>query len=177
MSRKDNIGLVHIYCGDGKGKTTASVGQAVRCAGGGGKVLFFQFLKGNGSGERAVLDRTDGITVVDAPDEMKFVWNMSDIEKKQAQEFYSEKFEMLCAASTDYDMLILDEIIPALKYDFVNTERLIRFLKEKPVWLEVVLTGRDPDKRLVDMADYVTEMRKIKHPYDRGVGMRLYIEA
>lgn len=177
MSRKDNIGLVHIYCGDGKGKTTASVGQAVRCAGGGGKVLFFQFLKGNGSGERAVLDRTDGITVVDAPDEMKFVWNMSDIEKKQAQEFYSEKFEMLCAASTDYDMLILDEIIPALKYDFVNTERLIRFLKEKPVWLEVVLTGRDPDKRLVDMADYVTEMRKIKHPYDRGVGMRLYIES
>lgn len=177
MSRSDNIGLVHIYCGDGKGKTTAAVGLAVRCAGGGGKVMFCQFLKGSGSGEREALNRIDGITVVPVPERIAFVWNMSESEKERTRAYYNDKFEAVCTAVSDYDMLILDEIIPALKYDFVSIDRLIGFLKEKPAGLEVVLTGREPDERLVEMADYVTEMRKIKHPYDRGVVMRQYIEA
>lgn len=177
MSRKDNIGLIHIYCGDGKGKTTAAAGLAIRCAGGGGRVLFYQFLKGSGSGERKILNRTNGVTVVPVPDNLKFVWNMNDAEKEQMRNYYSQKFEAICAAVSDYDMLILDEIIPALKYDFVSIDRLMRFLREKPAGLEMVLTGREPDERLVELADYVTEMRKIKHPYDRGIGMRRYIEA
>lgn len=176
MSRIDDIGLVHIYCGDGKGKTTAAVGLAVRCAGGGGKVMFCQFLKGSSSGERAALNKIDGINIVPVPDQIKFVWNMSDSEKEQTRAYYSDKFEAICEAVSDYDMLILDEIIPALRYDFVSIERLIRFLKEKPAGLEVILTGREPDERLLELADYVTEMRKLKHPYDKGISMRNYIE-
>ncbi len=176
MSRIDNVGLVHIYCGDGKGKTTAAAGLAVRCAGGGGKVMFCQFLKGDSSGERAALNKIDGINVVPVPEQIKFVWNMSEEERESAREYYSDKFEAVCAAAQDYDMMILDEMIPALRYDFVSIERLIRFLNEKPVGLEVVLTGREPDERLVELADYVTEMRKLKHPYDKGINMRKYIE-
>lgn len=177
MSREDGIGLIHIYTGDGKGKTTAASGLALRCAGCGGHVLFFQFLKGNNSGERAALDKIDGIDVCEGLSSLKFVWNMTDEEKEETRKYYRKKFKELCASSEKYDMLVLDEIIPALKYSFVDTEELISFLKNKPAGLEVVMTGREPDERLVEIADYVTEMRKIKHPYDRGIGMRKMIEV
>ncbi len=176
MSRADKTGLIHIYCGDGKGKTTAAVGLAVRCAGGGGNVLFFQFLKGNRSGERAVMKNIDGIDLWDGPEDIKFVWNMTEKEKAEMREYYREKFNELRAAAPDHDMLVLDEVIPALKYGFIDTEELLRFFTEKPQGLELVLTGRDPDERLVEAADYVTEMKKIKHPFDRGIAMRKYIE-
>ena len=176
MSRADKTGLVHIYCGDGKGKTTAAVGPAVRCAGGGGRVLMFQFLKGNGSGERAALGELGGIELWDGPENMKFVWNMTEEERSDMRKYYGEKFRELCAAAPEFDMLVLDEIIPALKYGFVTEEELLVFLKKKPDGLEVILTGRDPGSRLTAAADYVTEMKKIKHPFDRGVGMRRYIE-
>lgn len=176
MSREDKTGLVHIYCGDGKGKTTAAVGQALRCAGGGGRVLFFQFLKSNVSGERSALGSIDGIELRDGPDDMKFVWNMTDEEKAGAREYYTKRFRELCAEAGDFDMLVLDEVIPALKYDFVPAEELLEFLRSKPDGLEVVMTGREPEKKLVELSDYVTEMKKIKHPFDRGVAMRKYIE-
>lgn len=177
MSREDGIGLIHIYTGDGKGKTTAAAGLAVRCAGCGGHVLFFQFLKGNDSGERVVLDKIDGIDVWEGLSSLKFVWNMTDEEKNETRKYYRKKFKELCASSAEYDMLILDEIIPALKYNFVDIDELISFLKSKPAGLEVVMTGREPEEPLVEIADYVTEMRKIKHPYDRGIGMRKMIEV
>lgn len=176
MSREDKTGLIHLYCGDGKGKTTAAVGQAVRCAGGGGRVLFFQFLKGNASGERAVLRAADGIELWDGPDDMKFVWNMTDREKAAACRYYTDKFRELCAASGEFDMLVLDEVVPAMKYDFVRRDELFEFLRSKHEGLEVVMTGREPERRLVEMSDYVTEMKKIKHPFDRGTAMRKYIE-
>ena len=176
MSRKDGVVLIHIYCGDGKGKTTAALGQAVRCAGGGGRVLFFQFLKGNDSGERAALKVIPGIELIDGPNDIKFVWNMTENEKNEASKYYKKKFDELCAASAGFDMLVFDEIIPALKYGFVGSDDLLRFFSDKPKGLELVLTGRDPEAGFVDAADYVTRMEKVKHPFDKGIKMRKYIE-
>lgn len=169
-------GLIHLYCGDGKGKTTAAVGLAVRCAGAGEKVLFFQFLKGNTSSERRILAGTEGVELIDGMENMKFVWHMTEYEKAEARSFYRRTFAEIASRSAEYDMIVLDEIIPAVKYDFVTEGELLEFLVHKPERSEVVLTGREPSEKLLAAADYVTEMRKIKHPFDRGIAARKGVE-
>ena len=169
-------GLIHIYCGDGKGKTTAALGLALRCAGAGGRVLFFQFLKGNSSSERHTLRDIKNIDVIGGIDNMKFVWNMTADEKTAAAEEYRRIFGDIKSCAADYDMIVLDEIIPALKYDFIRERELIAFLKSKPEQTEIVLTGRAPSAELTELADYVTEMKKIKHPFDNGISARQGIE-
>lgn len=169
-------GLIHLYCGDGKGKTTAAVGQAIRCAGGGGKVLFFQFMKDNSSSERNIMDIIDNITLINGPKKIKFAFNMTSAEKKSAIAYYRNKFKELILAANDYDMLIMDEITSALMYKFVDLNELIAYLKNKPIGLEVIMTGRDPDNELVKTADYVSEIKKIKHPFDKGIEARYMIE-
>lgn len=171
-----NKGLIHIYCGDGKGKTTAAVGLAVRCAGAGGRVLFFQFLKGNTSGEIKALSGIAEIDVISGIDNMKFVWKMTDSEREKAREDYIRIFSDIQKRASEYDLVILDEIIPALKYNFIKENELIRFMESKPDKVELVLTGRDPSDELLSAADYVTEMKKIKHPYDIGIAARRKIE-
>jgi cob(I)alamin adenosyltransferase len=176
MESMKETGLVHIYCGDGKGKTTAAVGLAMRCVGAGGRVLFFQFLKGNTSSERNVIEKLGNIDVVSGIDNMKFVWTMTEDEKAETARRYREIFSELKKKAEAYDMLILDEVIPALKYDFISEGELIDFIASKPKNTELVLTGRNPSERLVGLADYVTEMKKIKHPFDRGVNARNGVE-
>ncbi len=170
------IGLIHIYCGDGKGKTTSAVGAAVRCAGGGGSVLFYQFMKGDTSGERRVLSQTRGITLADTYSRSKFVWNMSDDEKETARDFYTAELEKIIKSAAKYDMIVLDEIMSAVKYGFVKEQRLLEFLHTKPSTAEIIMTGRDPSDELIAAADYVSEIRKIKHPFDRGIKARRMIE-
>lgn len=172
-------GLIHIYCGDGKGKTTAAVGLAVRCAGGGGRVLFYQFLKGNDSGEREILSEIKNVELMKGHENSKFVWNMTKSEKEESRAYYRSKFEEITGKvkSEKYNMLIMDELIPALKYEFVDMEILMDFLKNKPQNLEVVMTGREPAAELVKIADYVSEVKKIKHPFDKGIAGRKMIES
>lgn len=169
-------GLIHIYCGDGKGKTTAAIGLAARCAGAGGKILLFQFLKGNSSSERNILREIKNIDVVDGIENMKFVWNMTDEEKAEAARSYKKIFKDIANRAADYNMVILDEVIPALKYDFISEQELVDFLKSKPERTEIVLTGRNPSDKLMALADYVTEMKKIKHPFDNNIKARSGIE-
>ncbi|MGN0163787.1 MAG: cob(I)yrinic acid a,c-diamide adenosyltransferase [Candidatus Ornithomonoglobus sp.] len=169
-------GLIHIYCGGGKGKTTAAAGLAIRCAGADGRVMFFQFLKGNSSSERNILSRIDNIDVIDGIEDMKFVWNMTEQEKEETRGQYQKIFNAMIKKAGEYDMIVFDEIIPALKYEFVTEEELIGFLKSKPNKTEIVMTGREPSQRLAELADYVTEMKKIKHPYDKGIAARRGIE-
>lgn len=169
-------GLIHIYCGDGKGKTTAATGLAIRCAGAGGRVMFFQFLKGNSSSERNILKQLDNVKVIDGIDNIKFVWKMTEQEKAETRGQYQHIFNAIIKKAGEYDMIVLDEIIPALKYDFVTEEELIGFLQNKPENTEIVMTGREPSQKLCELADYVTEMRKIKHPYDKGTAARKGIE-
>ncbi|MBR1444229.1 MAG: cob(I)yrinic acid a,c-diamide adenosyltransferase, partial [Firmicutes bacterium] len=112
-------GFVHIYYGDGKGKTTAAMGLAARCGGRGGKVLIFQFMKKDESGEREALSNIETIDIMSGYEKIKFTSKMSENEKKEASGFYGNKFEEICAKADKYDMIILDEILHAVKKGFL----------------------------------------------------------
>ncbi len=170
-------GLIHIYCGDGKGKTTAAVGLAVRAAGAGKRVIFTQFFKNGSSSEIKVLRNVELIELCICTSNRGFFYNMSDSEKEAARIDYTHLFESaIKKAVCGADILVLDEIVSACNCGMVDENSLIDFLRKKPAELEIVLTGREPSQTLVDTADYVTEMTKIKHPYDMGVNARLGIE-
>jgi len=172
------FGLVHIYCGDGKGKTTAAVGLAVRCAGRGNKVLLVQFLKSRDSGELYSLAKLPDIEVMRGKESKKFTFQMNEEEKHALLIEHNKMFEQVLEKIKNggYSLLILDEVIGALNAKVFEMPKLIEFLRHKPENLEVVLTGRNPALELVEIADYVSEMRKVKHPMDRGIMAREGIE-
>jgi len=171
-------GLIHIYCGNGKGKTTACIGLALRCAGRGNKVLLVQFLKSRTTGELTSLQYVPNIEVMRGKAIMKFTFQMTEEEKKQVLLEHEKLFENVIKKCSDekIDLLILDEVIGACNTGVFNAASLLEFLKNKPVSMEVVLSGRDPQAELVELADYVSEIKKIKHPYDKGIPARTGIE-
>lgn len=172
------FGLIHIYCGDGKGKTTAAVGLAVRCAGRGNEVLLVQFLKSRDSGELYSLAKLPDIEVMRGKESKKFTFQMNEEEKHALLIEHNKMFEQVLAKIKNggYSLLILDEVIGALNAKVFEMPKLIEFLRHKPENLEVVLTGRNPAPELVEIADYVSEMRKVKHPMDKGIMAREGIE-
>lgn len=172
------FGLIHIYCGDGKGKTTAAVGLAVRCAGRSNKVLLVQFLKSRDSGELYSLAKLPDIEVMRGKESKKFTFQMNEEEKHALLIEHNKMFEQVLAKIKNggYSLLILDEVIGALNAKVFEMPKLIEFLRHKPENLEVVLTGRNPAPELVEIADYVSEMRKVKHPMDKGIMAREGIE-
>lgn len=171
-------GLTHVYTGNGKGKTTASVGLAVRAAGDSKKVLFVQFLKDQKTGELASLESLPGVTVRRAPALKKFSWDMTPEEKAEARTqndaFLAEVIYKV--KDNAYDLLVLDESLGASYAGLLDEGALLAFVQDKPEGLELVLTGRNPSEELVAAADYVTEMKKIKHPFDKGVKARRGVE-
>ena len=171
-------GLIHIYCGDGKGKTTAALGLTVRCAGHGNKVLFVQFLKSWVTGELNSLTLFENVEVLRAKATPKFTFQMNEEEKAQVTQDHLELFETVKnkCLSEKIDLLVLDEIVGACDKGVFDKATLLDFLKNKPQKLEVVMTGRNPFPELVELADYVTEMQKIKHPFDGGIAARKGIE-
>ncbi len=171
-------GLVHIYCGDGKGKTTCAVGLMIRCAGQGGRVLCFQFLKGDNSGERRILEKLEKVTLMSCYGKVKFTSKMNEEEKLEAKTFYQNRFQQIITMvqQKEYDLLVLDEIMAAISAGFLEEKEVVRFLQNKPVTLEVVMTGRNPGEELLKLADYVTEMKMCKHPYEKGISARRMIE-
>lgn len=171
-------GLIHLYSGDGKGKTTAAMGLCVRAAGHGMRVLICQFLKDGNSGERRAMENIPGITFMKAPEHVSFTFRMTPEEKRAASQYWDHMLEeaVRLADSGAYDMLLLDEAVYAAGAGMIDEDRLIRFLQQKPEKLEVVLTGRDPDDKLIPLCDYYSEIRCVKHPFDRGVQAREGIE-
>ena len=170
-------GLIHIYCGDGKGKTTAAVGLALRCAGGSGRVLFYQFLKDGTSGEICLLSGIDGITVFNGYRCNKFSFKMTDEEKQAAKAAYTKDIDAIKSRLSDgFELLVLDEVLHAVNRGFLDISVLTELIKNKPTGLEIVMTGREPASELIELADYVTEMKKIKHPFDSGIKARKLIE-
>lgn len=178
MSEDRQTGLVHIYCGDGKGKTTTAVGLCVRAAGYGYRVLMYQFMKDNTTSERKVLDLCDRITIVDGLPEEKFSFQMTPGEKRQRKKYYEQQLKAVTekARSENYDVLFLDEVIYTIGAGLLDEALVLDFLKNKPEHLEVILTGQNPGKALTDAADYVSEIKKIKHPFDCGMPARKGIE-
>lgn len=164
--------MVHLYWGDGKGKTTAAMGLALRALGHGRKVVIVQFLKDGSSGEIAGL-RSLGATVYACPN-AKFTWLMQESERAQARENGTAALRK--AVATDYDLLILDEACAAWQNDLVDHSLLQQIVEGADTRSEVVLTGRTPAPWMQAGADYSTEMRACKHPYEKGVTAREGIE-
>ena len=169
-------GLIHLYCGDGKGKTSAAVGLAVRASGAGKQVVFTQFFKDGSSSEIESLKRLPGIRTIHANTVKGFYHAMTPEQREQAREDYTALFRQVTDAARDADLLILDEIVSACNRGVVPETLVTDFLRCKPQQLEVVLTGRAPSPALTELADYITEMRKLRHPFDRGIPARKGIE-
>jgi len=170
-------GLIHLYCGDGKGKTTAAAGLAARASGAGRRVIFAQFFKDGSSSEIKSLRQLETVCTMHCKTVPGRYSRMDEAGRAQARTDYRRFFlDVAGAAWEGAELLVLDEVVSACNHGILQEDALVDFLREKPAALEVVLTGRDPSPALVELADYVTEMRKIKHPYDRGVHARRGIE-
>lgn len=169
---------IHIYCGDGKGKSTSAMGLALRAAGSGREVLVTQFLKDGTSSELNILREIPHVRVLTCSKKFGFFWNMTEEQKEEAQRAYTRLFENAVekAVRGHVFLLVLDEFIAAYNHGLVDREKALEFLKEKPEGLEVVLTGRDPAPELVELADYISEIKKRKHPFDEGTAARKGIE-
>lgn len=179
LREKDNImaGLIHLYTGDGKGKTTAAMGLAVRAAGCGFKPVVAQFLKSGKTGELESLSKL-GIPVIRSEKQFGFSFNMDEETKEKSR---SEQAGVLDEAIKTVKeggggLLVLDEAVGAVSAGLLDEEKLRRFIETKPENLEVVMTGRDPKPWMMEIADYHTCMRKEKHPFDCGVAARTGIE-
>lgn len=171
-------GLIHIYCGDGKGKTTCALGLSVRAAGAGMKVLVARFLKSEKSSELIALEQIDKIDVLPAPKKFAWSFQMTEEEKAKAKEVSSDLLTLAfkTAISGNYDLLVMDEIIATNNLGFVDENVLLDYLEGKPDHLEIVMTGRDPSRNLMGVADYISVINKEKHPYDKGISARKGIE-
>lgn len=161
-------GKIHIYAGDGKGKSTASVGLAVRAAGNDFKVLYTQFLKDGTSSEFNVLRHVAQIEIFQGPVIKKFIFAMSDEEKSETRQLCTDYFAAIeqKTKTGEYDLLIMDEIIGTMDVGMVDEDSVIAFLKGKSTDLEVVMTGREPSPEIVELADYYSEIIARKHPYE-----------
>lgn len=169
-------GRIHVYYGDGKGKTTAAVGLAVRAVGAGLKVLVFQFLKDNSSSERKVLEALPNVTCLPGRKQVKFVSNMNRDERAELRHYNNKALDEIIKFCGPFDMLLLDEVLCALQLDVISEEKLISFIQHKPRGLEIVMTGHEVTDSLLEMADYATEIRKVKHQFDLGRSARQGIE-
>ena len=170
------MSLVHIYCGDGKGKTTASVGLTVRAAGAGKRVCFTQFFKNGTSSEISVLKDLPGVEINVCEKKHKLFFRMSDEEKEEAKRDYQLLFEKAVRAVEEgIELLVLDEAVSACNHKMLQEEDVVRLLRGRGE-TEIVLTGREPSEALLNEADYVSEVKKIKHPFDKGIHARKGIE-
>lgn len=191
-------GLIHLYYGDGKGKTTAAAGMCVRAAGNNKRVLFVQFMKDGSSGEVSVLKELPGIEVIYgnvpygfygqmdeeakslfAEEQKRLFHKMADKIKEEiknaklhsenafGERFHENGFRIL---------LVMDEITYAYNWNLIDRPELEKLLNNKPDFLEIVMTGRNPEQFLIERADYVTEMKFEKHPFEKGVEARKGVE-
>lgn len=168
--------MIHIYCGDGKGKTTASIGLSVRMAGAGKKVVFGQFFKNGSSSEIAVLSAIPGIETLHCVTVPGLYSRLTEEQRETAKKDYTAYLHTLLEKGRDADLLVLDESISALNHGTIPLEPILDFLERYGREKEIVLTGRNPSQTLLQRADYVTEMVKRKHPFDRGIHARKGVE-
>lgn len=172
------MGLIHIYCGDGKGKTTAALGLALRAAGSGMRVQIVQLLKGSSTSELHSLARIPNITVSRPEKNYGFTFKMSEEDKRLLIECHNRLLRDAekRIAGGEIDMLIIDEFNAAYEYDLIDREIADRIVFQKPENIELVLTGRNPQEKFIRAADYVSEIMPVKHPYTTGVQARKGIE-
>jgi len=171
-SQSFELGLVEIFVGDGKGKTSAALGVVLRALGHNLRVYIIYFLKGGYPySERQILAQLPNISFSSfGQDYFVDPDNIKPEEKEQARKGLDKAREVI--HSGNYDLVILDEINVAVGWKLLKVNAVLKLIKNKPKNVELILTGRYADARLIDSADLVTEMVKVKHPYDRGIKAR-----
>jgi cob(I)alamin adenosyltransferase len=181
-------GLVQVYTGPGKGKTTAALGLVLRAAGHGLRTCIIQLMKrGWESGERAAIARLAPEVQVHAFGSERWGdrskagentpwWELppSDEDRSQAQEAIA--FARKCVTGGEWDIVVLDEVLGALGYQLISLDQLLDLIRDKPPTVELILTGRDAPPEIISAADLVTEMQEVKHPFRRGAKARRGIE-
>lgn len=167
-------GMVHVYTGDGKGKTTVALGLALRALGWGLRVMMVQFVKGYKEiGEIKYAEQSGGrFDIKQFALDTKRGINESEVRSRRQEAERAVAFAEDTIKSGEYDLVILDELSVALHYGLVDIKRVLRLIREKPSSVELVITGRNAPEELVEVADYVTEMRLIRHPYQKNVQAR-----
>ena len=177
MPQQLDQGLVSIFTGDGKGKTTAAIGSIIRAAGHGLRVFIIYFMKGKGyiNGENSILSQLPNVKTASFG---QTGW----VDKENIKAEHREQAALALSTARDtinsgeYDIIVLDEINVAINYGLIELDEVVKIIKEKPKRVELILTGRYAEPRLVQTADLVTEMRMVKHPYSRGIKARRGID-
>jgi len=169
-------GLVQVYTGEGKGKTTAALGQALRAIGRGLRVYMAQLLKGQETGELLSAKKLEPYLTIHQFGSGLFIVGRdpNPEELAMAKAAWAEICRIV--GSGEHDIVILDEISHAVQLGLIECGQVLQLLVQKPGYVELILTGRDMPEELIDAADLVTEMVALKHPYDRGVAVRKGIE-
>lgn len=168
--------IIQIYCGDGKGKTTAAVGLAIRGAGNDFNVAFAQFLKDDSSGEISILRKIPQIRMFHTNNFYGFVKYMNDEQKAEMKAEYADIIKRVEREIKENTIVVLDEVIHACNFGLLEEKTLCEFLDKYSQRAEIVLTGRNPSKELIKRADYISEIKKVRHPYDKGIEARKGIE-
>lgn len=167
--------MLHIYSGNGKGKTTAGMGLVLRQLGCNHKVLIAQFLKDGKSSEIQALKQFSLVTLCATDMPKVFYFQMNEEQKKQTLNAIVDLFSWTTKHVMNYDCILLDEILDVINLGLLDEEIVCSFLSE---WKEkeIVMTGRNPSKRLLALCDYHTEMVEKKHPYQKGIPARIGVE-
>jgi cob(I)alamin adenosyltransferase len=169
-------GLLIVHTGKGKGKSTAAFGMVFRHVGHGFKSAVIQFVKGSwGTGERTVLEKFPDLVTIKAMGE-GFTWETQDRDRDiaHAREGWEEAKRLI--ADPEYKLVMLDELNIVLRYDYLPLDEVLEFLATRPSDKHIIITGRNANERLIEMADLVTEMEMIKHPFRSGVKAQAGIE-
>lgn len=170
--------MIHIYTGDGKGKTTAAIGLAIRNLGCDGIVLFAQFLKNSETGEMNILTQLNGITFIRPSMQHKgFIFNLNDNQLNEIKEDIKVGFRKIIKIILEnkFSLIVFDEILDAIEFGFISEEDIIALFDKFPE-TEFVITGRKATHAMKEKADYITVMNKEKHPFDKGINARKGIE-
>jgi len=176
LVEKNNKGMVQVFTGNGKGKTSAALGAVIRALGHGLKVFIVFFMKGKYPyGEFSTLSKLPNVDV--ASFGLRCLTDQANINPEEIEQ---AKLAMSAAReamlSGNYDLVVLDEVNVAANYKLIELDEVVRLIGDKPRNVELILTGRYADAKLIELADLVTEMVKLKHPYDKGVSARQGIE-
>jgi cob(I)alamin adenosyltransferase len=175
-TKTEERGLIIVHTGAGKGKSTAAFGMVLRCIGHGMQVGVVQFVKGAwGTGERDVLAKFPGLVTCRAMGE-GFTWDTQDRERDIAAARAAWDMAKAMIADSSYSMVLLDELNIVLRYDYLPLAEVLDVLSAKPRDLHIVVTGRNAKPELVELADLVTEMTLVKHPFRAGVKAQKGIE-
>ena len=169
--------MIQSYFGNGKGKTTAAIGAAIRCVGCNKKVLVVEFLKNNDSPEFKVMDTLESIDVLFSNEHYElYDTEKSELTPKFTDAYTKLLFEETAKISKDYQMIVLDEVLLAVEFGYIEEKAFIKLLNEWKQKKEIILTGHNLPESIADISDYISEIREMNHPYNSGTLSRKGIE-